>query len=242
MEPLNRKAAMHIQASKLVILALRKLYEADRSNVYVNPRDLPFIVKARLPRYDGVYFRFSPVDDRDETTAVLKAYGRTAGDGSTICDGATFAPDWPVGVQQGAGIHDPGYLEMDSIAAAWKHAPYAPGPNLARDWITRLSAGDSPTWTPDDVRQLMDAIFGDTMHKLKARRVIVRLYYSSVRILGRLAHRYGRRGASAALALALTIVSGCGGCMSPPDIIEFPDGPPELEHVAQIGQTVGGTA
>lgn len=35
---------MQIQASQLVILALRKLYEADRANVYVNPRDVAFTI------------------------------------------------------------------------------------------------------------------------------------------------------------------------------------------------------
>ena len=223
---------MQIQATQLVILALRKLYEADRANVYVNPRDLAFVVKARLPRYDGVYFSFTPVGDLDESVAVLKAYGPTDASGRVVCDGATFAPDWPAGVRPGAGIHDPGYLEMDAIAEAWKDKPYAPGPAFARDWITRLSAGASPTWTPADVRQLMDAIFGDTLRQAKARRWIVRLYYTGVRLVGRLAHRHGRRAAAAVLALALTAASGCGGCMSPPDIIDFPDGPPEIDRVA----------
>lgn len=231
---------MQIETSQLVILALRKLYEADRANVYVNPRDLAFVIKARLPAYDGLYFRFEPVGDRDETLGVLKAYGRTNADGRVVCDGATLAPDWPAGVRQSAGIHDPGYLEMDAIAAAWKDEPYAPGPAFDRDWITRLTAGDSPTWTAADVRQLMDAIFGDTLRKTKARRYIVRLYYSGVRLLGRLAHHSSGIAAAAALALA---VSGCaGGCMSPPDIVDFPDGPPEIDHVAggDLGDAVRG--
>jgi hypothetical protein len=224
---------MQIQATQLVILALRKLYEADRANVYVNPRDLAFVIKARLPAYDGIYFTFSPCLHRDESVAVLKAYGRTNADGRVINDGATLAPDWPAGVRQGAGIHDPGYLEMDAIADAWKDEPYEPGPAFARDWITRLTAGDSPTWTAADVRQLMDAIFGDTLRKAKARRWIVRLYYTGVRLAGRLAHHSS--GIAAAVALALA-VSGCtGGCMSPPDIVDFPDGPPEIDQVAGKG-------
>ena len=233
---------MQIQASQLVLLALRKLYEADRSNVYVNPRDLAFVIKARLPAYDGIYFTFSPSLHRDESVAVLKAYGRTDADGRVVCDGATLAPDWPAGVLPGTALHDPGYLEMDAIAEAWKNEPYAPGPGLARDWITRLAAGDSPTWTPADVRQLMDAIFGDTLRKAQARRWIVRLYYSAARVLGRLAHDSGALRTVLALALGLTM-SGCaGGCMSPPDIIEFPDGPPEIDHVAGTEQTAGDNA
>lgn len=226
---------MQIQASQLVLLALRKLYEADRSNVYVNPRNLAFTIKARLPWYDGIYFRFEPFGDCDQTLGVLKPYGRTDAAGAVVCDGASFAPDWPAGVRQSAGIHDPGYLEMDAIAEAWKHEPYAPGPGFGRDWITRLAAGDSPTWTAADVRQLMDAIFGDTLRKAKARRYIVRLYYSAARVLGRLAHDSGAIRAAVGLAVVLTM-SGCaGGCMSPPDIIEFPDGPPEIDHVAGDG-------
>ena len=142
--------------------ALRRLYEADKSNVYVNPRDLRFTVRARLPPYDGLYFRFEPFGDCDQTLGVLKAYGRADSGGAVVCDGASLAPDWPTGVLPGTALHDPGYLEMDAIAEAWKNEPYAPGPGFRRDWITRLTAGDSPTWTPADVRQLMDAIFGDT--------------------------------------------------------------------------------
>lgn len=234
---------MQIQASQLVILALRKLYEADRANVYVNPRNLAFTIKARLPRYEGTYFRFEPLGDCDQTLGVLKAYGRADSGGAVVCDGASLAPDWPTGVLPGTALHDPGYLEMDAIAEAWKNEPYAPGPGFGRDWITRLTAGDSPTWTPADVRQLMDAIFGDTLRKAKARRYIVRLYYSAVRLLGPLGHRRrGTAGALLAMALGLSM-SGCaGGCMSPPDIIEFPDGPPEIERVAggDLGDAVRG--
>lgn len=232
---------MQIQAGKLVILALRRLYEADRANVYVNPRDLAFTIKARLPRYDGLYFRFTP--DGDETLGVLKAYGHYDADGRVVCDGATLAPDWPAGVRPGAGIHDPGYLEMDAIAEAWKNEPYAPGPALRRDWIARLAAGAAPTWTPADVRQLMDAIFGATLVKARARLWVARLYYSGVRLFGRLAHRRsGAAGAVIVLAIGLAL-SGCaGGCMSPPDIIDYPDGPPEIDRVAggDLGDAVRG--
>ena len=223
--------SLELEAGKLILLALRKLYEADRANVYINPHDLAFTIKARLPPYDGIYFRFTPVPDQDATKAVLKAYGRTDAAGDVVCDGATLAPDWPVGVGPSAGIHDPGYLEMDAVAVAWKDEPYAPGPAFARDWITRLTAGDSPTWTPADVRQLFDAIFGDALRKFKAPRMVVRLYYSAARWLGRLAH--GRIATVVALALGLSVISGCsGGCMSPPDFIDFPEGPPDIERVA----------
>jgi len=223
----------NIKAGKLAVAALRRLYEADKSNVYVNPRDLRFTVRARLPPYDGLYFRFEPCGDRDETQAILKAYGATDASGSVICDGASLAPDWPQGVVEGAGLHDPGYLEMDAIAEAWKDEPYAPGPGFARDWITRLSARGSPAWTPADVRQLMDAIFGDALRKSRARRWITRLYYTAVRLCGRLAHgRVTAVALGAGLGMSLLLGGPAGGCMAPPDIIDFPDGPPDIQRAA----------
>ncbi len=230
-------AAALAGASPAALAVMRALYEADRANVYANPRDVPFVIRARLPPYDGLYFRFSPDKAGGAYTgAVLKAYGPRAPGGGSVCDGATMAPDGLAGVVPAAGLHDPGYLEIDAIAAAWHAAPYNPGPNFKRDWIARLSARGAPTWTPADVRQLMDALFGDTLRKAGGRRAVVRLYYSAVRALGGIFRGLAARPAALSLALAALSLAGCsGGCMAPPDITDWPEGTPAMERVEGWG-------
>ena len=231
-----------IEASALALKALKAFWAADRANVYVNPRDVFFTVHARLPRYVGTWLRFTPV--ADGTVGKLNAFGERDENGRVICDGATAAPDWPRGVRPATGLHDPGYLEMERIAEAWKNEPFEPG--YKRDWIARIGARGSKTWTKSDVRQLMDMMFGGTIKAAGGRPRVKRLYYTGVRIAGGIAHRIGQRGAVLVLSAATLGMAGCsGGCMSPPDdFIEWPDGPPELERVEgmDLGEAIGDIA
>jgi hypothetical protein len=225
-----------IEASALALKALKAFWAADRANVYINPRDIYFTVNARLPRYVGSYLRFTPV--WGGTAGKLNAFGRRDENGRVICDGATAAPDWPRGVRPATGLHDPGYLEMERIAEAWKNEPFDPG--YKRDWIAKIGARGSKTWTKSDVRQLLDMMFGGTIKAGGGRPRVQRLYYTGVRLVGDIAHLIGKRGAVLALCGATLCMGGCsGGCMSPPDdFIEWPDGPPELEQVE--GGDLGG--
>ena len=220
---------MNINASALAIKTLKALYKADRANVYVNPGPVHFTIHARLPPYIGTYLQFTPMGHF--TSATLREFGRRDKSGRVICDGATAAPDWPRGVKPATGLHDPGYLEMERIAEAWKNEPFEPG--YQRDWIARMTARNSLFWTVADVRQLMDMLFGATIQAGGGRRRVRDLYYTGVRLAGALAHRVGKRGAVLLLAAATLGIAGCsGGCMSPPDdFIEWPEGPPELEQV-----------
>lgn len=233
---------MNINASALAIKTLKALYKADRANVYVNPAPVRFTINAMLPPYTGRFLRFTP--DGLRTDATLREFGRRDKSGRVICDGATLAPDWPNGVKPGFGLHDPGYLEIESIAEAWKNEVFSPG--YQRDWIARLTARNSLTWTVADVRQLMDMLFGATIQAGGGRRRVRDLYYTGVRLAGAIAHRIGKRGAVIAFAACSLSVAGCsGGCMSPPDdFIEWPEGPPELERVEgmDLGEAIGDIA
>lgn len=211
--------------TKAGLRALKALYRMDRNNVYFNPRDVPFSLNLITPPYDGLYWRLEPDRVAGITHGTLKAYEPYAPDGNVVNDGATLAPDWPRGVMQGVTLHDPGYLESDAIARAWQDEPYEPGGDYGRDWIARLTAGGSATWTMADVRQLMDAIMGDTMRRSRARRIVYRGFYSVVRLAGGIFR--GKVGKLPLSLAALLWLSGCSGCMSPPRIIDFPEGPPE---------------
>ena len=233
---------MNIEASALALKTLKALYKSDRANVYVNPSPVHFTITAMLPPYTGRFLRFTPAGSR--TAVTLREFGRRDEKGRVICDGATLAPDWPKGVKPAAGLHDPGYLEIESIAEAWKNEVFSPG--YKRDWIARLTARNSLTWTVADVRQLMDMIFGATFQAGGGRRRVGDLYYTGVRLAGALAHRIGRRGAVIAFALCSLSVAGCsGGCMSPPDdFVDFPAGVPELDRVEgmDLGDAFGDIA
>lgn len=212
-------------AGKIALEAIARAYRADRTNAYEVTEDCPFILSLNLPPYDGIFWRFEP-DGRGYTLATLKAYDAKV-QGVTVCDGASLAPDGFRGVAESAALHDPGYLEMAWIAAAWKNEPYEPGGNLRRSWWMRKSA----TWTEGDVRNLFDAIFGDSMRKLGSPNLVVRCYYSAVRCFGALFHRVaGKSVALMAVTISGLCLAGCGGCYSPPDIIDGPyDGPAVIQ-------------
>ncbi|MGI5868653.1 MAG: hypothetical protein ACOX9C_04305 [Kiritimatiellia bacterium] len=221
---------MKISFSALALQTIREMLKADRANVYVLERDVPFVVDARLPRYDGPRLAFDPdaLAASGRTAGTLKAFGRRDSAGRVVCDGATLAPDWPRGVRPASGVHDAFYLEIEAVAEAWKNEPFDPGPNFRRDWIARIGSRGSGNWTKADVRQLADALLGGTIKAAGGRRWIQRLYYTAVRLWGGVAHR----AAPLAVAAASLWIAGCsGGCMAPPDIVEWPDGPPELERV-----------
>lgn len=226
--------------------ACKAAYLKDRANVYRLESDIAFFIKLRTPEYDGVFWTFAPAASPDEplTLVTLKAYAGHTADGIVICDGASLAPDSPTGVLEGAALHDPGYLELYRIADAWKEELFVPGKNFRRDFIARLSARASTTWTQADVRLLFDTIFENAMRLSGASSFIRRLYYSAVRACGGVFHRFF--GASLCLLLALTVFgaagTGCSGCAAQ-DIVE-PDGwepPPIVQLAAASNLTPGAT-
>lgn len=219
--------------SALILKAAKAAYNADRANVYINPTPLDFDIRIRTPLYNGRFWRFS--SGGDVTSRVtLKAYGRKDEHGIVICDGATGAPDFLKGVKQSAGLHDPGYMELDAIALAWKDEPFNPGPNLQRNWFM----AKSPTWTHEDVRLLMDAMFGDSIRKLGGSSIVHRTYYTSVRYIGGLFRALSSRGfipnklPLALIASSLIAGAGCSGCLKAPDIIQTPYTGPDIQRVA----------
>lgn len=228
---------MNTATAKLIFAALRELYRRDRANVYTLPRDCRFLLKAVTPPWDGPLFRFDPLAAGTQVT--LKAYTRDK-DGSVICDGASLAPDTPRGVDAGFALHDPGYEELDAIAAAWADEPFRPGPNLVRDWLARRDSRGSDTWTPADVRLLFDAIFADAADEGGGWAGVVKLYYNAVRYLGGIFHTSGKLLKGAAPLLLCAMLSGCSGCLNWSDIADWPEGlpVPEKEEPAAPG---GGT-
>ena len=63
------------------------------------------------------------------------------------------------------GLDDPGYLSIRAKAKAWANCIYDPGPLFERDMFARVFAKGNKMWTEADVRQLEDAMFGDTIRK-----------------------------------------------------------------------------
>lgn len=221
------------QAAGLLVAAIKKIIEKDRSNSYANETEIVYRLHVRTPKFDCRWFGFEPQDTPEPLTLYrLKKYGKTDNNGESVCDGASFAIDGFKGVVPATKVHDPGYIQLDDIAEAWKDEPYNPGPHFKRDAVTRLSTPrDFPTWTAVDVRQLLDAMFGDLVRKHGGASIIVRAYYSTVRYFGGLFRRHvgsGRRRRRAAAPLVAGLlaglaVGGCQGCMAPPDIIVLPD-------------------
>ena len=220
--------------SALILKAAKAAYNADRANVYINPTQFDYDIKIRTPAYNGRIWRFDPQADNATTRVALKPYGSKDQHGITICDGATGAPDWPTGVKDSAGLHDPGYMELDAIALAWKDEPFNPGPNLQRNWFM----AKSPTWTHEDVRLLMDAMFGDSIRKLGGSSIVHRTYYTSVRYMGGVFRALSSRGfipnklPLALIASSLIAGAGCSGCLKAPDIIHTPYTGPDIQRVA----------
>ena len=186
---------------------LRKLRAMDESNVYILPEPVSFTITVRTPSWRGRLFTFEPRGD--VTRVTLNAYG------PGVCDGASWAPDGVPGAVSASAIHDPGYGEMDDIAANWKDEPFNPG-LWNRDWITRRTAKGSDTWTPADVRQLFDDTFADAMAR-GGGGFLTSIYHRAVRLFGGFYH-----------ALALIAVAGIiSGCGSLPGIVIFDEGLPE---------------
>jgi len=227
----------------LILKAAKAAYNADRANVYINPIQFDFDIKIRTPLCNAKYWRFVPASDSANsvtTHVTLKAYGRKDEHGIVICDGATGAPDKLTGVKKSAGMHDPGYLDLDFIAAQWKDEPFEPGPNLKRNWFMRVS----PTWTREDVRLLMDAMFADSIVKLGGSTVVSRVYYNVVRYAGGIFNALSSRGITlpnklplAVIASALLASAGCTSCLQTPDIIKTPYNGPDIQSANSVTNT-----
>ena len=243
---------MNIQlTTAMAAKALKAIYKADRANVYINPKDVTFLLKVRTPAFENEFWEFAPTNEKSleqdkygnifeapVTRVTLKKYGKyqTIGkQGVIVCDGATGAPDTPKGVKNATGLHDPGYLSIRAVVDRWYKAKYDPGPLFSRDMFARayskIASDGSETWTEADVRQLFDAMFGDTIRKGGGKPWVVRSYYSVVRWTGGVFRQLSGSAKLLLLAGSMLAVTGCtGGCMSPPDILDFPEGVPELQQ------------
>ncbi len=221
-----------------ILALMRAAYRADRKNIYINPADIVFTIDVVTPVYDGSLVAFTPITrtsirdgylsvSTSATRVTIRAHGARDDSGRVINDGASLAPDSFKGVKEGAAVHDPSYTELNAIAAAWAQEPYDPGPHFSRDWVSRLTSANSPTWTRADVRQLLDSIFGDMMRKSGSMGLITSGYYSSVRYLGGVFSRVGRF-LPIALACCMLLLSGC---LDPPDIIRHIEQAPAPERV-----------
>jgi hypothetical protein len=86
--------------ARVVFEAGMAAYRADRRKRYslLKPWTLP-LMRLKLKAYDGQYIRVEPMGEYARIT--VKPY---SGD---VCDGASFAPDWPTGAIPAALFHDP---------------------------------------------------------------------------------------------------------------------------------------
>lgn len=222
-----------IKAAPEVLKLIRSMVRADRSNAYRNKSDVTFTLKLITPEFVGDFWIFAPDMQRGVTEVILRSYGGPDEEGGkVVCDGATGASNKPKGVLPATGFHDPGYLSINEITEAWKEQPFEPGPNYKRDMVTRLSVKkEYPTWTEADVRQMFDQIFGDAIRDGGGSSLVVRGYFSGVRWLGGMWRALKRVFAGwIVCALVVLLLSGCNGCMSPPDIADF-DNFPDMERV-----------
>ncbi|MGI6158113.1 MAG: hypothetical protein ACOYH4_06565 [Saccharofermentanales bacterium] len=216
--------AAPINITRAALAVLRKMIAADKANQYRNDTDVTFTLSLLTPAYQDDLWIFDPIPEQGITRVMLRAYGGPAEEGGkVICDGASYASDKPKGVLPASGLHDPGYVSLGPIVAAWQHEPYEPGANFKRDWVTRLTTPRRyPTWTAADVRQLWDAIFGAAIRAGGGHSFIVRTYYSGVRWAGGIWRAIKKRRTPLIIAISLaTMLAGCNGCMVPPDIADF---------------------
>ena len=142
----------------------------------------------------------------------LNAYGRG------VCDGVSMAPDFVPGSVKASAAHDPGYVEMASITEAWKDEPFNPG-KWKRDWLTLLRARNSKNWTAADVRQLFDDIFASAMAE-GGGGIFTYIYHFGVRLFGGIYH-------ASAIILIAVLISGCSGCGSWRDLVDWTEGLPD---------------
>lgn len=221
-------------AAKLALAAIKTAIRKDRAKAYALPVAVNFFFRGVTPPWSGEHYTFQPgagPDGAPGTHACLRAYGRLGKDGRKINDGATLAPDSVPGAAAAAAAHDPGYREMNAIAAAWADKPYTPGPRWGRDWITRRLSRGSATWTRADVRQMFDDIFGDIMAESKAG-LLARVYHSTVRLLGGIVHDLGSNRRALLPAAACLVLAAGPGCQSVRDVADWIEGlpaPVELE-------------
>lgn len=142
-----------------------------------------------------------------DSVITIKTYG---GD---ICDGASLAPDrigpWKMVI--GSLFHDAWYYKMCEIAEAWQ-MPLR------------------------DVRLLGDDIFYGIL-AIISPRLLSRIYYRAVRLLGGHYNSVGRMFKRLVLVAAFSalLCAGCSGCAVPGHIFENPEDfvAPEYEQVEQ---------
>jgi len=156
---------------------LKEALRRDRDHGYRLLEDYVFYLKFATPAYMDDLWVFTPVVDGAMTRVTLRIYdwlqpprpeATPPQRGIPVNDGASFAPDAPAIAL--ATIHDPGYLRIPQIAAAWREADCLPY---------------GGKWNEAKVRRMFDDIGGDAMRKLdKAPGWLVRTYYSATRWFG----------------------------------------------------------
>ena len=172
--------------ASILISGLLSAIRRDRANRYAlrKPWTLPRLADP-VPDYAGKLIR---IQDRVVT---VHPY---AGD---VNDGCTLVPDY-IGAWRpvvGAVFHDPWYLEMDAMAAAWG-------------------------WPVARVRRLGDRVFYAILVHVSSTG-LARIYYRGVRMFGGLAHFFGQR-MPLVVALLLLGSAGCSGCIGPGQPFEDP--------------------
>jgi hypothetical protein len=206
-------SASTAQVASAIFSLARKAYRKDRANRYalLKPWTLPPLMRA-LPRYDGVHVLFEPLGDGRRTAVTIKPF---AGE-DNVCDGANYFPDSPRGVVAAAIAHDPLYAEIPAIASTWQ-------------------------WPEGKVRELADEILSTVMVRERSNKLIARVVFNGVWYLGG-AYRWAKSILPAAvLALAVSTLAGCSGCLSPPDLSD-PDAPytsPVYKKTASVLQPLG---
>lgn len=141
-------------------------------------------------------------------------------DREPIIDGSSLAPDkigsWNT-IKAAIG-HDCGYEHLEEMAEAWG-------------------------WKVEDVRWLLDAMFGNLLEAETARQqtqvmrvaggVFTRIYFWAVRRFGGIYHDVKK------VAPALLAVLLIGGCLAIPDVFEPSDEQPEVEEAQAAALDAG---
>ena len=178
-------AALGAKLAQEIIKRLVAAVRQDRANRYslIKPWVLPKLTEY-LPDYDGplIYIR-------DSIITVLPYKG-------DVNDGCTLAPDrvGPWRTVIGACFHDPWYLELEAISAAWG-------------------------WKVSRVRLLGDQIFFGIL-AIIAPTWLARTYFYTVRAIGGVAHTILRL--TTCLVIISIMSSGCSGCANPESPFEDP--------------------
>lgn len=215
-------AAAIATARKVVKVAkkVKELYELDQKKRIRVMRD---IILGRFR--DDIVFPDGSVrsvpdfwcDDFAIVDGVFEVFA--TGDRDPFCDGSSLAPDeigsWKT-IKAALG-HDAGYEHLEEIAEAWG-------------------------WTTEEVRWLLDAMFGNLLHAETERQknavmrvagnALEKIYFWAVRRFGGFYHSVKQA------APALLVLLFVAGCLAIPDVFEPSDEQPEVAESKPAAEVV----